>query len=220
MPSSHKFRDRAEAGQRLAAHLAAFANKLDVLVLALPRGGVPVGAEVARALGCPLDVLIVRKLGTPGQDELAMGAITTSGVCEWNHDVIDTLGITPEERESVRRRETLELERREKLYRRGRPFPDLRDRQVVLVDDGLATGTTMHAAVSSVNQLGARRVVVAVPVGSMQACNQLRPEVDSLVCMVRPADLVAVGYWYDDFKQVTDEEVRDLLQEVLSRAGR
>jgi putative phosphoribosyl transferase len=207
-----RFRDRAEAGRVLAAKLAAYASRPDVLVLALPRGGVPVGYEVARALGAPLDVYLVRKLGVPGQKELAMGAIATGGARVLNKAVVDALRIPPETIEAVAAAEQLELERRERLYRGNRPPPDVRGRTVILVDDGLATGATMRAAVAALRQQQPARIVVAVPIASPSTCEELRAEVDEVVCAVTPEPFYAIGLWYEDFAPTTDEEVRALLE--------
>jgi predicted phosphoribosyltransferase len=205
------FRDRTDAGRRLAAKLTPLAGRADVIVLALPRGGVPVGFEVARALAVPLDVFLVRKLGTPGREELAMGAIASGGVRVLNSDVVRALGITPDEIAEAAAREAEELRRREEAYRDGRPAPDLRDKTVILVDDGLATGSTMRAAVAAVRKLGPARVVVAVPVGAAETCQEFRPVADDVVCVDTPDPFVAVGNWYEDFAQTSDDEVRELL---------
>ena len=205
------FRNRREAGRKLAEKLAAYANRPDVLVLALPRGGVPVAYEVARALGAPLDVFVVRKLGVPGYEELAMGAIATGEVRVLNDDLVVRLGIPEYLIDAVTAREQEELKRRERLYRGGRPVPDVRDRTVILVDDGLATGSTMLAAVRALRQLQPARIVVAVPVAAADTCRALRAEADEVVCAVTPEPFHAVGLWYEDFTQTTDEEVRDLL---------
>ena len=205
------FRDRTDAGRRLAARMTEYAGRSDVLVLALPRGGVPVAFEVARALRAPLDVFLVRKLGVPGQEELAMGAIASGGVRVVNEDVVRHLGIPPEVIDAVAAREQGELERRERAYRDDRPAPDVRGRTVILVDDGLATGSTMRAAALALRQQGPARVVVAVPVASREACEEFRGEVDDIVCAATPEPFMGVGRWYEDFSQTTDEEVRELL---------
>ncbi len=210
------FRDRADAGQQLAKKLTAYANRPDVLVLALPRGGVPVAYEAARALGAPLDVFLVRKLGVPGHEELAMGAIATGGVQVLNRSLVHALGIPDEMVEAVVAREQRELERRERAYRDGRPTPDVRGRTVILVDDGLATGSTMRAAAAALRQQQAARIVVAVPVAPAETCEEFKAEVDEVVCAVTPEPFYAVGLWYEDFSQTTDEEVHDL----LARAAR
>jgi predicted phosphoribosyltransferase len=205
------FRDRRDAGRLLAAKLAAYAHRPDVLVLALPRGGVPVAYEVARALGAPLDVFIVRKLGVPGYEELAMGAVATGGVRVLNKQIVERLGIPDYLIEAVTAREQKELERRERLYRSGRPHPDIRGCTVILVDDGLATGATMHAAVEALRQQQPARIVVAVPTASPETCEEMKTKADEVICAITPEPFHAVGVWYQDFSQTTDEEVRDLL---------
>lgn len=205
------FRDRREAGRLLAAKLTAYANRPDVIVLALPRGGVPVADEVARALGAPLDVFVVRKLGVPGYEELAMGAVATGGVRVLNDQLVNRLGIPDHLIDAVAVREGQELARRERLYRGGRPLLDVRDRTVILVDDGLATGATMHAAIAALRQLHPARIVVAVPTASPETCEEMRAEVDDVICAITPEPFQAVGRWYQDFAQTTDEEVQDLL---------
>jgi putative phosphoribosyl transferase len=205
------FRDRSEAGRALAEKLVRYANRSDVLVLALPRGGVPVASEVAQALHAPLDVFLVRKLGLPGQEELAMGAIATGGTRVLNEEVVSKLNVPPEVIDAVAVQEQQELNRREHDYRDGRPAPDVRGRIVILVDDGLATGSTMRAAVAALRQQGPARIVVAVPVGATETCAELQHEADEAVCAQTPQPFYAVGAWYDDFSQTTDEEVRYLL---------
>ena len=205
------FRDRSEAGRLLAAKLAGYAHRPNVLVLALPRGGVPVAYEVARALGAPLDIFLVRKLGIPGYEELAMGAIATGGVRVLNDQFVGGLGIPEYIVDEVAAAEQQELMRRERLYRGNRPVPDVRGRTVILVDDGLATGATMLAAVKALRQQQPARIVVAVPTASPETCEQLRAEVDDAICAITPEPFHAVGLWYEDFSQTTDEEVRDLL---------
>jgi putative phosphoribosyl transferase len=205
------FRDRREAGRLLAAKLTAYANRPDVIVLALPRGGVPVADEVARALGAPLDVFVVRKLGVPGSEELAMGAVATGGVRVLNDQLVNRLGIPDHLIDAVAVREGQELARRERLYRGGRPLLDVRDRTVILVDDGLATGATMRAAIAALRQLYPARIVVAVPTASPETCEEMRAEVDDVICAITPEPFQAVGRWYQDFAQTTDEEVQDLL---------
>ena len=206
------FRDRKEAGRLLAEKLAAYMNRPDVIVLALPRGGVPVGFEVAKALHAPLDVVIVRKLGVPGQEELAMGAIATGGMQVLNKLVVRSLGISEAEIESAAARERLELERRERLYRGARPAPDIAGRTVILVDDGIATGTTMRVAITALKKQQPSRIVVAIPVAAWATCEDLECEVDEVVCLLSPEDLMAIGTWYADFTQVPDQEVCDLLE--------
>ena len=205
------FRDRREAGRQLAAKLAKYAGRPDVIVLALPRGGVPVAYEVARALGAPLDVFVVRKLGVPGYEELAMGAVATGGVRVLNEQLVNRLGIPERLIDAVAAREQQELARRERLYRDGRPAPDVRGRTVILVDDGLATGATMHAAIEALRQLQPARIVVAVPTASPEVCEEMKAEVDDVICAITPEPFQAVGLWYQDFSQTTDDEVRDLL---------
>jgi predicted phosphoribosyltransferase len=208
------FQNRRQAGRLLAAKLARYANRPDVIVLALPRGGVPVGYEVARALNAALDAFLVRKLGAPGQEEFAMGAIASGGVRVLNEQAVSTLRIPDSVIESVAAREKQELSRRERLYRGDRPSADVHRKTVILVDDGLATGSTMHAAVRALRQKQAGRIVVAVPVAARETCEALRAEADDIVCAVTPDPFFAVGLWYEDFSQTTDEEVRDLLEQA------
>src|SRR5256714_15178008 len=205
------FRDRTEAGPLLAAKPAQSAQRPDVLVLALPRGGVPVAYEVARALGAPLDVYLVRKLGVPGHKELAMGAIATGGVRVLNEAVVGALHISPATIDAVAAAEQRELARRERLYRGTRPAPDVRGRTVILVDDGLATGATMPAAVAALRQQQPARIVVAVPIAAPETCDELRAEVDEIVCAITPEPFYAFGLWYEDFAPPTDDEIRTLL---------
>ncbi len=205
------FQDRSEAGRTLAQRLGEYAGRDDVLVLALPRGGVPVGYEIAQALRLPLDVFVVRKLGTPGQPELAMGAIASGGVTVINHDVVDALGIPDAMVRQAAETEQQELARRERQYRGDRPPLDARGRTAILVDDGLATGSSMRAAAAALRRMGAARIVVAVPVAAPATCDHLRAEVDEVVCAATPEPFLAVGQWYRDFSQTTEEEVRDLL---------
>ena len=205
------FRDRREAGRLLAEKLATYANRPDVLVLALPRGGVPVAYEVARALGAPLDVFVVRKLGVPGYEELAMGAVATGGVRVLNDQLVERLGIPEDMIDAVAARERQELARRERLYRGGRPPPDVRGRTVILVDDGLATGATMHAAIQALRQQNPARIVVAVPTASPETCEEMKAKADDVICASTPEPFHAVGRWYQDFSQTTDEEVGALL---------
>jgi len=207
-----RFRDRREAGQVLADRLTAYAGRPDVLVLALPRGGVPVAYEVARALGAPLDVFLVRKLGVPGQEELAMGAVATGGVRVLNEQVVGALGIPPSVIEAVAAWQQQELVRRERLYRGDRPPPDVRGRTVILVDDGLATGSTMRAALAALRRQQPARLVVAVPTAAPETCDELRAEADDVVCATTPEPFDSVGLWYEDFSQTTDGEVRELLE--------
>jgi putative phosphoribosyl transferase len=205
------FPNRAEAGRLLGERLQKYAGRNDVIVLGLPRGGVPVAYEVAQRLGIPLDVFIVRKLGVPGFEELAAGAIASGGVRVLNEDVLRALPNADEIIESVTAKETAELERREKSYRDDRPAPELRDRVVILVDDGLATGATMHAAVKALRQRDVAKIVVAVPVGPPDTCREFEDEADETICATAPEFFQAVGQYYEDFSQTSDEEVRDLL---------
>jgi putative phosphoribosyl transferase len=209
-----RFRDRTEAGQLLASRLAAYAKRPDVLVLALPRGGVPVAYEVARALQAPLDVIIVRKLGVPGQEELAMGAIAAGGGGVLNEDVVRSLGIPEEAIHKGAARAQHEVERRERLYRGNRPACEVHGRPIILVDDGMATGATMRAAIAAVRQRQPARVIIAVPVAASATCEELAAEGDEVVCILRPESLYAVGLWYEHFSQLTDQEVADLLEQA------
>ncbi|TMD92043.1 MAG: phosphoribosyltransferase [Chloroflexi bacterium] len=205
------FHDRFEAGRMLASLLTAYANWPDAIVLGLPRGGVAVAYEVARALHLPLDVFIVRKLGVPGQDELAMGPIASGGVRVLNHAVINALGLGQAEIDQVIRREEQELRRREQQFRGERPPLQLKGKTVIVVDDGLATGATMWAAVAAIRQRGPAKIVMAVPVAAPAECEAFRQIADEVVCAVTAEPLHAVGLWYEDFPQLTDEEVRALL---------
>jgi putative phosphoribosyl transferase len=205
------FRDRSEAGRLLAAKLRTYANRPDVIVLALPRGGVPVAYEVATALGAPLDIFLVRKLGVPGYEELAMGAVATGGVRVLNDQVVQGLQIPDYVIDAVAAWELQELARREQVYRGERPEPNVRDRTVILVDDGLATGSTMLAALKALRQQQPARVVVAVPTASPITCEEMRAEADDVFCAITPEPFYSVGLWYEDFSQTTDEEVRELL---------
>jgi predicted phosphoribosyltransferase len=209
--TAQRFRDRSEAGRLLAAHLDAYARRPDVLVLALPRGGVPVAYEVARALGAPLDVYVVRKLGVPGQEELAMGAIATGGVRVLNDEVVAALHIPEATIAAVAAQEAQELARRERLYRGERPAPPVKGRMVLVVDDGLATGATMRAALAALRQQEPGRLVVAVPTAAAATCEELRAEVDEVVSVLTPEPFYAVGLWYEDFSPPSDEEIRALL---------
>lgn len=208
---TERFHDRSEAGRLLAAKLVHYVDRSDGLVLALPRGGVPVAYEVAPALNAPLDVFLVRKLGVPGYEELAMGAIATGGVRVLNDQLVSALAIPDYVIDAVAVWEEQELKRRERVYRGDRPPPDVSGRTVILVDDGLATGATMQAAVKALRQQQPGRIVVAVPTASPETCEALRAEVDEIICAVTPEPFYAVGFWYENFSQTTDEEVRDLL---------
>ncbi len=209
-----RFRDRVEAGRHLGEVLARKLGKQnDVIVLALPRGGVPVGAEVARALDAPLDVFIVRKLGVPGHEELAMGAIASGGVRVLNRDVLSYVPLPQKAIDAVAEREQQELQRREREYRGSRPPLDVRNMTVIIVDDGLATGSTMRAAVEALKKMAPRAIIVAVPVAAPQTCEEFRNEGVDIVCLRTPEPFQAVGLWYEDFSQTTDEEVHELLQQ-------
>jgi putative phosphoribosyl transferase len=206
------FRDRREAGRQLAERLSHYAGHDDVVVLALPRGGIPVAYEVARALGAPLDVFVVRKLGVPGHEELAMGAIASGDVVVLSRDLINAIGVPVEQIERVIDAERRELERRELAYRADAPPHQLDGKTAILIDDGLATGSTMLAAVAALRKLRPRRIVVAVPVAAAETCNALAYEVDEMICAATPEPFRAVGLWYRDFSQTSDDEVRELLQ--------
>src|SRR5258706_8610668 len=208
------YRDRFEAGRILATQLRAYANRKDVLVLALPRGGVPVAFEVARALHAPLDVFVVRKLGVPGHEELAMETIATGDVRVINLEVVRMLNIPDAVIDAVAAREQQELLRREQLYRDDRPAPNVTGRIIILVDDGLATGSTMRAAVTALGQQHPARIVVAVPVAAPSTCEEFEAEVDEIVCAQTPEPFYGVGYWYEDFSQTSDQEVHDLLAQA------
>jgi putative phosphoribosyl transferase len=206
------FHDRRDAGRRLAAKLTAYADRPDVLVLALPRGGVPVAFEVAQVLHAPLDVFLVRKLGVPGHEELAMGAIATGGVLVLNEEVVQGLRIPSHVIDAAVARELQELARRERLYRDDRPPPEVRGHTVILIDDGLATGATMRAAAAALRQQQPARLIIAVPVAAPSTCEELRDAADEIICAITPEPFYAVGLWYEDFSPTTDEEVRDLLR--------
>lgn len=208
---ARRFQDRRDAGRALAERLRHYASRDDVLVLALPRGGVPVAWEVANALDAPLDLFLVRKLGLPGHEEFAIGAIASGGVRVVSDELLREFGIDEEQLEAITRLERAELERRERQYRGDRPPPDVRGKTVILVDDGLATGSTMRAAVAALRAEGPARIIVAVPTAARETCDDLRPEVDELICATTPEPFLAVGLWYADFSQTTDEEVHELL---------
>jgi predicted phosphoribosyltransferase len=205
------FRDRVQAGQLLSNELKAYADRPDVVVLALPRGGVPVAREIARSLRVPLDVFLVRKLGAPGQEELAMGAIAPGGVRVLNDEVVRALRIPPSVIDSVTAKELQELTRRERLYREGRTPPDVTG-TVILVDDGLATGSTMRAAIAALRQSRPKRIVVAVPVAAASTYKELGEDVDAIVCLHSLEPFYSVGFWYEDFSQTSDEEIRETLE--------
>jgi predicted phosphoribosyltransferase len=210
------FKDRADAGRFLASKLDQFANLADVIVVGLPRGGVPVAYEVAHQLKAPLDLLVVRKLGVPGHEELAMGAIASGGVCLLNQDVLSHLGIPQDIIDLVIESEQRELERREREYRQNRPPLKLRGQTVIVVDDGLATGSSMHAAVTAIRQKQPKKIIVAVPVGARDTCQSFQNEVDTIaICAITPESFQSVGAWYANFAPTTDDEVR----KCLDRSG-
>lgn len=223
MSFADRFADRADAGRQLAERLVALGygerGRPGLLVLALPRGGVPVAFEVARALHAPLDVFLVRKLGVPGHEELAMGAIASGGVRVVNHEVASMLEIPEAVIEQATRDEQEELERRERQYRHSRPVTDVGGRTVIVIDDGLATGSTMRAAVAALRQQHPAKIVVAVPVGARDSCELLRAEADEVVCLMMPEFFQAVGQWYGDFPQTSDQEVGELLRRAAVPAG-
>ena len=208
------FRNRRDAGQKLAQKLLHYANRSDAIVLALPRGGVPVGYEVALALNVPLDIFIVRKLGLPGQEELAIGAIASGGIRVLNEDIVHALHIPEEVINRVAERELKELQRREQRYRGDRPVPEVHDRIVILVDDGLATGASMRAAVKGLRAQNPKRIVVAVPTAAPETCEAFEMIADEVVCGITPEPFLGVGRWYEDFSQTTDEGVRLFLEDV------
>jgi putative phosphoribosyl transferase len=216
MSQNKRFHDRHDAGRQLARALDRYTQHDNIVVLGLPRGGVPVAYEVARALDAPLDVFLVRKLGTPGHEELAMGAIASGGIRVVNEQVRSMLHVTDDAIARVAAREQEELERRERAYRGDAPAPDLRGRTVIVVDDGLATGSTMRAAAQALRAHDPRWLVIAVPVAAPETCNELRDIVDDIVCVHTPERFQAVGLWYDDFSQTSDDEVRALLHEQRS----
>lgn len=210
-----RFRDRTEAGEHLARELATYAtNQADVIILGLPRGGIPVAAEVAKKLHAPLDVLVVRKLGLPGYRELAMGAIATGGVRILNRDVVESLKVPSEVIEAITAQERAELARRETSYRGNRPPPDLRDKTVIVVDDGIATGSSMIAAVAALRQSEARQIIVAAPVIAPSTVHEIRERADETAVVMTPDDFAGVGQYYEDFSQTTDDEVRAILAQV------
>lgn len=211
MDGQPRFRNREEAGRLLGDRLKHYAHRSDVVVLAIPRGGVPVGFQIATALHVPLDVFVVRKLGVPGHEELAMGAIASGGVRVLNDDVVQELRLPNEAIERAAWKEQQELQRREQQYPNGRPFPELKNRTVILVDDGLATGSSMRAAAQVLRRHGPARIVVAVPTAAPETCEAFKSEVDEIICAITPEPFYAVGLWYEEFPQTSDEEVRDLL---------
>lgn len=215
----NRFADRVEAGRVLASALSSYADRLDVLVLALPRGGVPVAREVAQALGAPMDLWIVRKLGVPGAEELAMGALAGDGVCVFNDDVIAYMQIDKDTIRAVRMREQAELERRNDLYRHGLPPLDVAGKTVIVVDDGFATGATIRAAIASLRKAGASWVVAAAPVGAASTCRIIEREADDVVCVYTPEPFAGVGMWYTDFSQTTDQQVQVIMQAQAAAAA-
>jgi putative phosphoribosyl transferase len=215
MPVMTRFRNRIEAGEQLARRLTQYANRPDVMVLGLPRGGVPVAFEVAKALNAPLDICLVRKLGVPGHKELAMGAIASGGVRVLNYDILAWLGISGKTIDEVAARELRELQRRDRAYRGERPQPDIHNQVIILVDDGLATGATVRAAIAVLKSQRPQKIVVAVPVAPTDTCDELREEVEEVVCLMTPEPFYAIGLWYENFAQTTDEEVHECLAKRL-----
>lgn len=211
------FRDRQEAGRVLAGRLHQYAGRRDTVIAAIPRGGVVVGAEIAEALHLPLAVFLIRKLGAPGQEELAMGAITSGGMILMNRRIVEALAIPENAVQAAVLRETRELERRERLYTRGRTRPEFKGKTVIVVDDGIATGASIRLAMDALRKQGAGRIVLAVPVAPPEAVADLRQVADEVVCLAEPATFIAVGKWYEDFQQVTDEEVCRLLDVLYAR---
>jgi len=216
---AERFQNRTDAGHQLAGALARYAGRNDVVVLGLPRGGVPVAYEIAGALDAPLDVFIVRKLGLPGHEEFGIGAIASGGTRVVNESVLQAYGVDAETLDRITTSELRELERRERLYRDGRPFPALDDRIVILVDDGLATGSTMRAAVAALREKHPREIVIAVPVGARETCSAMTPMADEVVCLETPDPFYAVGLWYVDFEQTDDDEVHELLRRAAARSA-
>ena len=212
-----QLRNRTEAGHLLAKKLTAYANRPDVLVLGLPRGGVPIAFEIAKALNVPLDICLVRKLGVPGQPELGMGAIASGNVIVINQEVVNWLNIPRDAIDRVVAMERQELQRRDRAYRGNRPLPDVRHRTVIVVDDGIATGSTMRAAIATLRQQQPEQIVVAVPVASPETCDELKAEVDQIVCLITPERLSSISLWYENFSQTTDAEVRNLLSQAANR---
>ncbi len=205
--------DRYQAGRVLVDLLKNYAKRTDVIVLALPRGGVPVGYEIAQKLSLPLDIFIVRKLGVPGHEELAMGAIASGGITVLNEEIVNLLHISTESIDTIQKSEQEELLRREQVYRGKKPFPELSGKTIILVDDGIATGYTMRAAIAALKQKKPAKLIVAIPVAARSTCDEIAPLVDEIICPMRPVNFYAVGLWYNDFSQTTDEEVMQLLQQ-------
>ncbi len=209
------FKDRYDAGRKLSAELTGFRENNPIL-LGLPRGGVPVAYEAAKNLGADLDIFLVRKIGVPGREELAMGAIASGGVRVLNDNVINILNISEDSIEEASQKEKEELQRREKIYRDNRPFPSLENKTAILIDDGLATGASMRAAIKALKRHSPKKVIVAVPTASKDTCNEIKADVDEIICAFTPAVFRGVGEWYDDFSQTTDQEVIDLLEDAHS----
>jgi putative phosphoribosyl transferase len=220
MVMTAKFRNRMEAGRMLASMLAIYANRSDVTILALPRGGVPVAFEVAQALQVPLDICLVRKLGVPEHKELAMGAIAMHDVLVINHSIVEKLNISRDTIDRVTALEKQELARRDRMYRGDRAFPSLRDRTVILIDDGIATGATLRAAISAIRQSDPAQIIVAVPVAPESTCTELLALVDKVICLKKPEPLHSISYWYEDFSQTTDVEVNQLLAQSLTQQAK
>ncbi|NEQ29785.1 MAG: phosphoribosyltransferase [Leptolyngbya sp. SIO4C5] len=211
-----RFHNRTDAGRQLAQKLSQYARRPDVIVLALPRGGVPVAYEIATALQVPLDLCLVRKLGVPDRPELAMGAIASPNIRILNQEIIASLDLSPQVVEQVTRHEQQELARRDRCYRGSRPFPPLRDRSVVVVDDGIATGSTIRAAIAAIKYQSPARIMVAVPVAPSSTAAVLKPQVDNLVCLKLPDSLYSISLWYEDFSQTSDQEVQQLLSQAMT----
>lgn len=208
--------DRTEAGQLLADRLTNYADRDDVLILALPRGGVPIAYEIAKKLHLPLDICLVRKLGVPKQQELAMGAIATGNIVKINRDIVEWSNVSRDAIEQTIEREKEELERRDRTYRGERPLPQIRDRSIIIVDDGIATGATIRAAIATLRQQQPKEIIIAVPVASPAVCRSLAAEADKIICLIQPESLQSISLWYEDFSQTSDEEVRDLLAKAKS----
>lgn len=208
-----KYANRYEAGKMIASQLLKYAKHADALVLALPRGGVPVASEIAKILSIPLDIFVVRKLGVPNHEELAMGAIASGGTIVFNENILSQLHIPASAIQPVIESEQKELERRELVYRGQRPFPRLKDKSIILVDDGIATGATMRAAIKAIKQQKPKKIILAVPVAAATTIDELSNDVDEVICPLKPDDMFAVGAWYDDFSQTSDEEVFNLLMQ-------
>lgn len=216
----HRFANRTEAGELLADALSGYTGRSDILILALPRGGVPVAYEVAKALSAPMDLWLVRKLGVPGQEELALGALAGKNIRVLNYDIVDLLNIDETVIDTIVAREQAELERRNRLYRQGKPPPAIEGKTIIIIDDGLATGATMRVAISSLRQAGAARIIAAVPVGAASTCDKIEEEADELICLHTPEPFYGVGQWYNDFSQTSDDEVLALLNNAATNPGK